>query len=82
MTKSFKHHAKTFKKITQIAPNIDPKSMKNRGCVFEAILGGPETPNHGYPYRLTTKNQKRHPKRHPKFDAEKVSNIDTKKKQK
>ena len=30
-----------------MAPQIDAKSMKNRGCVFRAFLGGPGAPKGG-----------------------------------
>ena len=82
--------SKTIKIPSKIGPKIDAKSMKNRGAVPEASqerLGCPK----GQARKVERgafwsqfwdifgpKSKKGHPKRHPKVDAEKVSNLDAK----
>ena len=67
-----------------MGPQIASKSMKKRGCVADAFwerLGEPPAKKGRAildplwrPFSI--KNQKRHPERRPKIDAEKVSGID------
>ena len=35
--------------VTKMAPQIDPKSMKNRGCVADAFLGAKNLPHRSFP---------------------------------
>ena len=59
-----------------MASKIDPKSIKNRGCVAYAFLERAKPPTF-FGCHLATifdqKSKKWHPKRHPKINAEKVS---------
>ena len=76
--------------IIKIAPKMDPKSMKNRGCVADAFLErfgaafGRKKDQTGRFERILLatifdqKSKKWHPKRFPKIDAEKVSKNDEK----
>ena len=72
--------------IVKIAPKMDPKSMKNRGCVADAFLerfGVAPGRRKEAPSKMKNasllgaifdqKSKKWYPKRHPKIDAEKVS---------
>ena len=69
-----------------MAPKIDAKSMKTRGCVFGAFLERPWAPKGGtgncfwtpFGDHFGPKIEKRHSKRHAKFDAEKVLKINAK----
>ena len=73
-----------------MAPKMDPKSMKNRGCVADAFLerfwrslGGKMSEHLIKTGSLLAiifhqNSKKRHPKRHAKIDAEKVLEIDAK----
>ena len=63
-----------------MAPKIDAKSMKNRGCVADAFLerplgakGGVRDTKSGPIWRPFS--TKRHQKRHTKIDVEKVCEI-------
>ena len=65
---------------------IDEKLRLRRGCVFGTFLGrlGRQTddrmvyPPLRFGSRFPSKIEKWHPKKHPKIDAEKVSEIDAK----
>ena len=69
-----------------MAPKIHAKSMKNRGCVFDAFLERPlgakggTTLSFWEPFgdHFRPKIEKRHPKRHEKIYAEKVLKINAK----
>ena len=73
-----------------MAPQIHPKSMKNRGCVADAflerfwaafgreVLSGRDAFGSHLDAIFAQKSKKWHPKKHPKIDAEKVSKIDAK----
>ena len=72
-----------------MAPKMDPKSMKNRGCVADAFLerfgaaSGAAPPPGIYFWEpvgshFRSKFEKMHPKKHPKINAEKVMKIDAK----
>ena len=83
MTKYLKISCQNLQNITKMAPQIDAKSMKNRGCVFGSFLGWPKGARI---YRLPDpsgdhfgpKLEKRHQKRHSKINAAKVSKNDAK----
>ena len=78
--------SQNLQNISKIATKINPKSMKNRGCVFGAFLGGRGAENgqrkcygeghFGSHFRPKIENW--HPKRHPKIDTEKVLKNDAK----
>ena len=82
--------SQNLQNITNMAPKVDPKAMKNRGCVEDAFLErfwtalGRQmlTAPDAFGILLATvfaqKSKKWHPKKRPKIDAEKVSKIDAK----
>ena len=73
--------SQNLQNITKMSTKIDPKSMKNRGCVADAFLerfGGAKVRlliyfpvNSGAIF--DQKSKKWHPKSHPKINAEKES---------
>ena len=75
--------SQNLQNITKTASKISEISRLRRGCVFGAVLGAKRMPTAKFRRTILgaifgQKSKKCHPKRHAKFDAEKVSKINGK----
>ena len=75
--------SQNLQNITKTAPNIDEKSELRRECVFRQPLARQSSDSFGFCRThlgaISDKKSKTcHPKRHAKFDTEKVSKINSK----